>query len=915
MIRPFVAALFVLTVSLRAEVTPGEILFSEMNCAACHTATKEVEARLASRPSPKLGPQGVKMTAKWIQEFLLDPQKTKPNTLMPDVLHGLSAPEKAAAAEALTHFLVQAQGEMPKAQTGASPAKMAMGERLYHEVGCAQCHSPTLLPETKKNDPAAKEELAKLQAEAVPLAGPRIAAKYTVAELAKFLRDPLKARPGGRMPSLNLEAAEAEAIAMWLLREQTSDGPATLLAGLNAEYYEKDFPELPQFDRLTPTSTGIAEKFTTKVAKRKGNFALRFRGNIELPKDGKYKFYTESDDGTRLYLDGKLLVDNGGIHPKQERGSEEVTLKAGSHHIEVQYFDGGGQVEMAVKWRGPGIEKQEIPANVLSHDGQPMVPVDDAPFVVDAAKAQQGALTFVAFRCNQCHTGTPTNTLIAGPAPMKKLAEMRPRHPGGCLAPAPKPAAPKFQITDRQRTVMLAFFQNQDVLSVPLEADAHIKRTMTTLNCYACHYRDKRGGIEGLRKEYLMAVGETDLGDEGRVPPSLNGVGGKLRVEFLKELFIKGSKARPYMATRMPLFGDANAGHLPSLLVKADRAPGAIEDPNNFINEAATQAKWGRKLLGTGGLSCIACHDFAGNKSLGIPAMDLSLMSRRLTYDWFRRYLLDPQSLRPGTRMPGFWPGGVAANKDVLKGDTEAQIRAVWLYLARQNFTDLPDGLIQGKLEIIAQNEAVIYRNFIEGGGPRAIGVGYPEKANLCFDANDLRISMIWQGPFMDAAKHQNGRGAGFEKPLGRNVQKLPAGPAFAILASENDEWPKAAPVTADALFKGYRLDEKQRPIFRYQAAGFDVEDYPVAVAGEADPQFRRTITLRGAGPANGRLYFRAAVGKISKHGDVYIVDEKLGLKFAGAQPVLRGLGDKAELLVPVAINNHEGKVVEEIVW
>src|SRR5262245_56257407 len=63
MLRPFAVALsFLLAAfpsSLHAEVTPGEILFSEMNCAACHGGPKELETRLASRPSPRLGPDAV----------------------------------------------------------------------------------------------------------------------------------------------------------------------------------------------------------------------------------------------------------------------------------------------------------------------------------------------------------------------------------------------------------------------------------------------------------------------------------------------------------------------------------------------------------------------------------------------------------------------------------------------------------------------------------------------------------------------------------------------------------------------------------------------------------------------------------------------------------------------------------------
>lgn len=61
--------------------------------------------------------------------------------------------------------------------------------------------------------------------------------------------------------------------------------------------------------------------------------------------------------------------------------------------------------------------------------------------------------------------------------------------------------------------------------------------------------------------------------------------------------------------------------------------------------------------------------------------------------------------------------------------------------------------------------EPIIYRNFIEGAGARAIGVGYPEKVNLAFDANSLRVAMIWQGAFIDAARHWRDRGVGYQPP------------------------------------------------------------------------------------------------------------------------------------------------------
>ena len=66
-------------------------------------------------------------------------------------------------------------------------------------------------------------------------------------------------------------------------------------------------------------------------------------------------------------------------------------------------------------------------------------------------------------------------------------------------------------------------------------------------------------------------------------------------------------------------------------------------------------------------------------------------------------------------------------------------------------------------MPLVVKQEPIVYRNFITGAGNRGIGVGYPERAHLAFDANDLRLAMIWQGAFMDARRHWTGRGEGFE--------------------------------------------------------------------------------------------------------------------------------------------------------
>jgi len=909
----FVSTLLLAAVSAFAAVNPGEILLSEMNCVACHEAAPAIAQRLASRQSPRLGADGVRITPQHLRAFLENPVAAKPGTLMPDTLHGLEPAKKAEAAEALTHYLLSLQKPDARRPAAANDAVIQTGKTLYHAVGCVQCHAPQELPATPEAN--APQDLEKLQQTSVPL-GP-VAEKYTVNELAAFLKDPLKARPAGRMPSLQLNDAEARAIAMYLLRAQVPAGPPTRLEGVRYEYFEKDFPELPEFDRLQAKTSGVAESFTLEVAERKNDFAIRFRGTLTVEKEGEHQFWTRSDDGSVLSIDGRKVVENGGIHPAQDREGK-VKLTAGEHAIEVVYFDGGGNRELKVQWQPPGGTREEIPATALSHDGQPMLPKGAGDFIVDAGKAAQGANHYVAMQCAKCHDELPsTASLDALPPNAKPLAQLRPRQPAGCVATNPAPTAPKFDLNDRQRVVLLATLQNQAVLAEPLEPHELARRTMTTLNCFACHQRDRRGGVAGLHRAYLTSVGEVDLGDEGRIPPHLNAVGAKLQTDWIRAVLTEGAAVRPYMATRMPQFGKANVDHLPELFEKADALAEALPQPDCFAPGVAAEAnKFGRRLLGTTGLSCIACHTFSGNKSLGVPALDLATSGQRLKWDWFRRYLLDPQSLRPGTRMPAFWQHGKSAKADIQGGDAEQQILSIWAYLARKNYTDLPPGLVMGQQELVAETEAIIYRNFIDGGGPRAIGVGYPEKANLAFNADELRLALIWQGAFIDAAKHRTGRGQGFQKPLGTNVVQGPPGPPFAVLESESSPWPAATGKEAGYQFHGYRLDAQRRPAFRYSFGAVQVEDFPTAVITKDEPALHRTLTLHSAQPVE-RLYFRAAVGEkiVAEPGGAFLIGETLRLRFPGAQPIIRNSDGKAELLVPIPFAGQDAKLVQEIAW
>src|SRR6185436_3228248 len=177
-------------------------------------------------------------------------------------------------------------------------------------------------------------------------------------------------RPSGRMPSLNLTSSEATSIATYLLRAQAPslDDPSkrALIAGLKYNYYESSFSGSDNFEKLVPKASGDAQKFELNHRLRDNGFGFRFSGTIKIPAAGNYTFYTLSDDGSRLYIDDKLVVDNDGDHaPEEKRGNARLT--AGDHSIAVTYYNNGAGFELKVSWRGPGFSKTEIPASVLSH--------------------------------------------------------------------------------------------------------------------------------------------------------------------------------------------------------------------------------------------------------------------------------------------------------------------------------------------------------------------------------------------------------------------------------------------------------------------------------------------------------------------------------------------------------------------
>lgn len=133
------------------------------------------------------------------------------------------------------------------------------------------------------------------------------------------------------------------------------------------EYFEApDEPRwtmLPSFSTLTPVRTGTAPEIgLATIERREDQFALRFRAKLRIDEGGTYTFHLNSDDGSRLWVGRRRIIDNDGSHgPIEVSGA--IDLTPGLHDITVEYFDDHGGEALEFSMTGP--DKSRIP---ISYD-------------------------------------------------------------------------------------------------------------------------------------------------------------------------------------------------------------------------------------------------------------------------------------------------------------------------------------------------------------------------------------------------------------------------------------------------------------------------------------------------------------------------------------------------------------------
>lgn len=508
------------------------------------------------------------------------------------------------------------------------------------------------------------------------------------------------------------------------------------------------------------------------------------------------------------------------------------------------------------------LTKQEadlLATHLVSSWGEPKTPT--APFVVDPQKAKMGRIMF-SMKCASCHVVSDgAGGVISSPTKAKTLNELA---GGGCLDPKGTGKAPRYDLTDGDRAALVAAIaelkkwtvKGGELAAAPMDR-AHL--TIDALSCRNCHEVHGEGGLAPEIDKFFTTLGEADLGEEGRVPPRLNGTGTKLTTSWMHEVFERAGRARPYMGARMPQFGEEHVGQFPESLAMIEGVWPSTDKLEPQTSDEMVQG--GRKLAGINGLNCISCHVVGNNAPAGSPGPDITMFASRLRYEWWVDYVHAPSRYKPGTKMPSFYENGVGAVSDVFGGDSVKQADALWAYFNLGEFMPAPEGLTKSDGYVIkVGTRPVVMRMFMKDAGSRGIAVGYPESLgsiHFAFDAEQVRLSDAWQGAFLNASGAWAGRGGNTAGGQGSIVWTAPPGPAL-VFGAEPKQWPTLTGRDGGYRFRGYRLDEKGVPTFDYEATltGKIAVQISERFEPTADKRIKRTFTVTGL-PDGQRIWLR----------------------------------------------------------
>jgi cbb3-type cytochrome oxidase cytochrome c subunit len=696
------------------------------------------------------------------------------------------------------------------------------GRFLFEELSCIRCHQPA------QNDKLAQGLSWRH--------GPdlsNVGSRYHAGWIHAWLRDPQVIAPNAVMPRLFAEdeTGRVERYAATRYLESLGGPPKPAAKPAKIEGSIKRGQQLF-------TSTGCAVCHQEVAKQIKSDMPLLYHVASEF---GPYRTIELADQGRKTTPDklAAFLQNPHKTDPSGRMPSLSLDTKDSQDIANYLCFGASGKGPFAL----PTAPAQESAAKAYE---QLETNAKKRTAFQKLGDADQwltlGKRVIVERGCNNCHTIEPGGEKL--PVLVSKInfdaIQQKTSRGKGCLADRREDlgGAPDFGFHQQRplpsddHAALHTFLANGTKGAGSPSPIHAAKVALQRFNCLACHNRDGEGG---LTEELVLQMRKYEKAEnaEAILPPTLTGIGHKLRTAWFHEVLTKGGKSRPWMSLRMPQFGAAHVGMLPQAMAALEGT--TTDDTIHQVKLTTEMIQVGRQLIGKDkGYGCVTCHDIAGVPNSGTRGPDLALTTQHVRYDWYRQWLESAQRMDPGTKMPSIILDGRTMLDDVLGGNADAQAQAMWAYLSLGPTLPLPEGVAPAKgLILMVKDRPQLLRTFMQDAGTRAVTVGYPVGVSTAFDATQCRLAYAWAGGFLDVTPVWANRGGAPAKILGTKFWTAPAGFPWAVSdAREPPDFTQQAanPAFGGAMpegiifkgekllfFDGYSVDAAGMPTFRYR--------------------------------------------------------------------------------------------------
>lgn len=137
------------------------------------------------------------------------------------------------------------------------------------------------------------------------------------------------------------------------------------VAGLSVNSFEGNFSKCDELKQATNSRSSTFSRVSLEGVPGKEYFGMILDGNLKVDQTDLIRFRLTSDDGSRLFINGKLVVDNDGLHGAESKVGS-AALSTGWHSIRVEYFNKTGGQTLKLEWASLGDKFVEVPATHLA---------------------------------------------------------------------------------------------------------------------------------------------------------------------------------------------------------------------------------------------------------------------------------------------------------------------------------------------------------------------------------------------------------------------------------------------------------------------------------------------------------------------------------------------------------------------